>query len=120
MRRFRLPVHPGRGGGRGWQGAAIFEDDGYCASKEITRDGFAELIAAIQAGQVDVEVVLDARPGASALAESGTRILVLQHECRNQRRVFFCLLQLHEMPGMLEHCNSAMRHPTPEGTDLLG
>jgi Resolvase, N terminal domain len=32
---------------------------GYSAFKEITRDGFAELIAAIEAGQVDVVVVRD-------------------------------------------------------------
>jgi hypothetical protein len=30
---------------------------GYSALKEITRDGFAKLIAAIEAGQVDVVIV---------------------------------------------------------------
>jgi site-specific DNA recombinase len=44
---------------RGWQVAAIFKDDGYSAFKEITRDGFAALIAAIESGQVDVVVVRD-------------------------------------------------------------
>jgi hypothetical protein len=34
---------------RGWQVAATFKDDGYSGFKEITRDGFAELIAAIEA-----------------------------------------------------------------------
>jgi site-specific DNA recombinase len=44
---------------RGWQVAAIFKDDGYSAFKEITRDGFAALIAANEADQVDVVVVRD-------------------------------------------------------------
>jgi hypothetical protein len=39
---------------RGWAGVATFKDDGYTAFKEITRDGLAEMIAAIEAGQVDV------------------------------------------------------------------
>jgi DNA invertase Pin-like site-specific DNA recombinase len=38
---------------------ATFKDDGYSAFKEITRDGFADLIAAIEAGQVDVVIVRD-------------------------------------------------------------
>ena len=38
---------------------ATFKDDGYSAFKEITRDGFGELIAAIEAGQVDVVIVRD-------------------------------------------------------------
>ena len=32
---------------RGWTVVATFKDDGYSAFKEITRDGFGELIAAI-------------------------------------------------------------------------
>ena len=39
---------------RGWTVVATFKDDGYSAFKEITRDGLAEMIAAIEAGQVDV------------------------------------------------------------------
>ncbi|HEV2257192.1 MAG TPA: recombinase family protein [Streptosporangiaceae bacterium] len=39
--------------------AATFKDDGYSAFKEITRDGFGELIAAIEAGRVDVVIVRD-------------------------------------------------------------
>jgi DNA invertase Pin-like site-specific DNA recombinase len=39
--------------------AATFKDDGYSGLKEITRDGFAELIAAIEAGRVDVVIVRD-------------------------------------------------------------
>ena len=42
---------------RGWVVVATFKDDGYSAFKEITRDGFGGLIAAIQAGQVDVVIV---------------------------------------------------------------
>ena len=38
---------------------ATFKDDGYSAFKEITRDGFGDLIAAIVAGQVDVVIVRD-------------------------------------------------------------
>ena len=38
---------------------ATFKDDGYSAFKEITRDGFGELIAAIEAGQVDMVIVRD-------------------------------------------------------------
>src|SRR5260370_3667429 len=44
---------------RGWTVVATFKDDGYSAFKEITRDGFGELIAAIEAGQVDVVIVRD-------------------------------------------------------------
>ena len=44
---------------RGWQVVATFKDDGYSAFKEITRDGFGELIAAIEAGQVNVVIVRD-------------------------------------------------------------
>ena len=36
---------------RGWTVVATFKDDGYSAFKEITRDGFGELIAAIEAGR---------------------------------------------------------------------
>src|SRR3984957_17461340 len=42
---------------RGWIVAATFKDDGYSAFKEITRDGFGGLIAAIETGQVDVVIV---------------------------------------------------------------
>ena len=38
---------------------ATFKDDGYSAFKEITRDGFGELIAAIEGGRVDVVIVRD-------------------------------------------------------------
>ena len=44
---------------RGWTVVATFKDDGYSAFKEITRDGFGELIAAIKAGQVNVVIVRD-------------------------------------------------------------
>ena len=44
---------------RGWTAVATFKDDGYSAFKEVTRDGFGELIAAIEAGQVDVVIVRD-------------------------------------------------------------
>jgi site-specific DNA recombinase len=44
---------------RGWAVTATFKDDGYSGFKEITRDGFGELIAAIQAGAVDVVIVRD-------------------------------------------------------------
>ena len=49
-----VPTQLERGTGhatrRGWQVVATFKDDGYSAFKEITRDGFGELIAAIEAG----------------------------------------------------------------------
>ncbi|HEV2376961.1 MAG TPA: recombinase family protein, partial [Streptosporangiaceae bacterium] len=44
---------------RGWAVAAVFKDDGYSGYKEITRDGFLSLIAAIEAGEVDVVIVRD-------------------------------------------------------------
>src|SRR5436190_19324095 len=44
---------------RGWAVTATFKDDGFSGFKEITRDGFGELIAAIEAGQVDVVIVRD-------------------------------------------------------------
>jgi site-specific DNA recombinase len=44
---------------RGWTVVATFKDDGYSAFKEISRDGFWELIAAIEAGHVDVVIVRD-------------------------------------------------------------
>ena len=44
---------------RGWIVAATFKDDGFSGFKEITRDGFGELIAAIKAGAVDVVIVRD-------------------------------------------------------------
>ena len=40
----------------GWMVAATFKDDGFSGFKEITRDGFSDLIAAIQAGQVDAVI----------------------------------------------------------------
>ena len=49
-----VPTQLERGAGharrRGWTVVATFKDDGYSAFKEITRDGFGELIAAIEAG----------------------------------------------------------------------
>src|SRR5271169_364655 len=58
-----VPTQLERGTGhatrRGWQVVATFKDDGYSAFKEVTRDGFGELIAAIEAGQVDVVIVRD-------------------------------------------------------------
>ncbi len=50
----------------------------------------------------------------------GTRALVLQHEGGDQRRVFFWLLQLNEMPGVIEHFDPAVWHLAPERVDLLG
>ena len=44
---------------RGWTVAATFKDDGFSGFKEITRDGFGELIAAIKAGRVNVVIVRD-------------------------------------------------------------
>jgi DNA invertase Pin-like site-specific DNA recombinase len=44
---------------RAWTVADTFKDDGYFGLKEITRDRFGELIAAIEAGQVDVVIVRD-------------------------------------------------------------
>jgi DNA invertase Pin-like site-specific DNA recombinase len=38
---------------------ATFKDDGYSAFKEVTRDGFGGLIAAIEGGRVDVVIVRD-------------------------------------------------------------
>jgi site-specific DNA recombinase len=58
-----VPTQLERGTGhatrRGWQVVAAFKDDGYSAFKEITRDGFGELIAAIEAGRIDVVIVRD-------------------------------------------------------------
>ena len=58
-----VPTQIERGAGharrRGWIVAATFKDDGFSGFKEITRDGFGELIAAIEAGQVDVVIVRD-------------------------------------------------------------
>jgi DNA invertase Pin-like site-specific DNA recombinase len=39
--------------------AARFKNDGYSAFKEITWDGFADLIAAIERGEIDVVVIRD-------------------------------------------------------------
>ena len=44
---------------RGWTVAATFKDDGFSGFKEITRDGFGELIETIEAGAVDVVIVRD-------------------------------------------------------------
>ncbi len=50
-----VPTQLDRGTGhaarRGWTVVATFKDDGYSAFKEVTRDGFGELIAAIEAGR---------------------------------------------------------------------
>ena len=58
-----VPTQLDRGAGharrRGWTVVATFKDDGFSAFKEITRDGFGELIAAIEAGAVDVVIVRD-------------------------------------------------------------
>ena len=58
-----VPTQLDRGTGhaarRGWTVVATFKDDGYSAFKEITRDGFGKLIAAIEGGQVDVVIVRD-------------------------------------------------------------
>ena len=58
-----VPTQLERGTGhaarRGWTVTATFKDDGYSGFKEITRDGFGELIAAIEAGAVDVVIVRD-------------------------------------------------------------
>src|SRR5437899_2987683 len=58
-----VPTQIERGAGharrRGWIVAATFKDDGFSGFKEVTRDGFGELIAAIEAGQVDVVIVRD-------------------------------------------------------------
>ena len=58
-----VPTQLERGTGhaqrRGWAVAATFKDDGYSAFKEITRDGFVALIAAIETGQIDVVIVRD-------------------------------------------------------------
>ena len=43
----------------GWAVVATFKDDGYSGFKEITRDGFGELIAAIQVGAAGVIIVRD-------------------------------------------------------------
>src|ERR1700749_3429646 len=52
----RAAAHAAR---RGWTVVATFKDDGYSAFKEVTRDGFGELVAAIETGQVDVVIVRD-------------------------------------------------------------
>src|SRR5215471_8773009 len=58
-----VPTQLERGGAhaarRGWALAARFKDDGYSGFKKITRDGFAELIAAIERGEIDVVIVRD-------------------------------------------------------------
>jgi Resolvase, N terminal domain len=58
-----VPTQLERGAGharrRGWTVVATFKDDGYSAFKEVSRDGFGELIAAIQGGRVDVVIVRD-------------------------------------------------------------
>jgi site-specific DNA recombinase len=52
----RSEAHAAR---RGWVVAARFKDDGYSAFKEITRDGFADLIEAIERGDIDVVIIRD-------------------------------------------------------------
>ena len=51
-----VPTQLDRGTGhaarRGWAVVATFKDDGYSAFKEVTRDGFGELIAARAAGSM--------------------------------------------------------------------
>lgn len=42
---------------RGWRVAATFKDDGYSAFKEITREDFVKLVAAIERGEIDVVIV---------------------------------------------------------------
>ena len=58
-----VPTQLDRGAGharrRGWAVVATSKDDGYSAFKEVTRDGFGELIAAIEGGRVDVVIVRD-------------------------------------------------------------
>jgi site-specific DNA recombinase len=58
-----VPTQLERGGAhaerRGWVLAARFKDDGFSGFKEITRDGFADLIAAIERGEIDVVIVRD-------------------------------------------------------------
>ena len=58
-----VPTQLERGTGhaarRGWAVTATFKDDGFSEFKEIIRDGFGELIAAIEAGAVDVVIVRD-------------------------------------------------------------
>src|SRR5580704_18741268 len=58
-----VPTQLDRGAGhaarRGWAVVATFKDDGYSAFKEVTRDGFGELIAAIEGDAVDVGIVRD-------------------------------------------------------------
>jgi len=51
----RSAVHAKR---RGWELVASFKDDGYSGFKEITRDGFTDLIAAIER-DIDVVIVRD-------------------------------------------------------------
>ncbi|HEY1918582.1 MAG TPA: recombinase family protein [Streptosporangiaceae bacterium] len=44
---------------RGWRVAATFKDDGFSAFKEITREDFVNLVAAIERGDIDVVIVRD-------------------------------------------------------------
>jgi site-specific DNA recombinase len=44
---------------RGWVVAGRFKDDGFSAFKEIQRDDFVRLVAAIEAGELDVVIVRD-------------------------------------------------------------
>ena len=44
---------------RGWTVAATFKDDGYSGSRKSPAMGSGELIAAIEAGQVNVVIVRD-------------------------------------------------------------
>src|ERR1022692_1994271 len=52
----RGAAHAGR---RKWALVAQFKDDGFSGFKEVTRDGFADLIAAIERGDIDVVIVRD-------------------------------------------------------------
>ena len=44
---------------RGWIVTARFKDDGYSGFTEITRDGFGELVGAIERGEIDVVIIRD-------------------------------------------------------------
>jgi hypothetical protein len=68
--------------------AATFKDDGYSGgSRKITRVGFGELIAAIEAGQVDVVIVRDidglaCKPAGLVRVREGVRAAWGATECR--------------------------------------
>jgi DNA invertase Pin-like site-specific DNA recombinase len=58
-----VPTQLERGTGhatrRGWTVVTTFKDDGFPAFKEITRDGFADLIASLRQAQIYVVIVRD-------------------------------------------------------------